>query len=335
VSVVSARLPDPITVAATRIELGGSEVRVPGVEVHFGGDVRATVAGRVHDIDWSRPDAAALEGKLTATADGRELGRWLGDGATSAGMARFAGQVSGPVGAPRIVGQASFDNLTVSWPRSPVGAVHVNGPIAIDGREIAVGPLMVQLENGGWLKIAGSQGAGRLTVARGGALVPVHGADLTIEGGGLGTMRPVAGLSVNDLALGLRLAEDGINRVRLTGDVRLGHNVLDVRELRKGATAEGAEKPKPAPAKRPTRQPGLLDRITVDVRVTGPDDAVRVRVPYAPEVTVGLNCNVRGVLASPRISGKVRGSGAYSRAALATADRFTERDLRGCDFGPR
>ena len=148
-------------------------------------------------------------------------------------------------------------------------------------------------------------------------------------------MRPVSGLSVKDLALGLRLAEDRINRLRLTGEVRLGHSVFDLREQRKGATAEGAKQPKPAPAKRPAKLPTALDRITVDVRVTGPDDAVTVRVPYAPDVTVGLNCTVRGALASPRLSGEVRGSGAYSRAALATADRFTERDLRGCDLGPR
>ena len=334
VSLASARLPDPVTVAPTRIELGGNEVRVPGVEVHFGGDVRATVAGRVHDIDWSQPDGATVEAKLTATADGRELGRWLGDGATSGGMARFAGQLSGAVRAPRIVGQASFDDLIVSWPRSPVGAVHVNGPLAFDGREIAVGPLMVRTENGGWLKIAGSQGAaGQLTLAPGGALLPAHGVDLIVQGGGLGTIRPVAGLSVKDLALGLRLAENGDNRLRVTGEVRLGHNVFDVAELRKGAAADGAKKP--APAKSPAKRQSALDRILVDVRVTGPDDAVTVRVPYAPQVTVGLNCHVHGVLTTPRISGEVRGSGAYSRAALATADRFTERDLRGCDLGPR
>jgi hypothetical protein len=333
-SLLSARLPDAITVPPTVIELRGDEVRVPGVEVHFGGDVHATVAGRVHDIDWSRPQDGALEGELTARADGRELGRWLGDGATSGGRARFTGQVTGPVRAPRVVGQASFDNLTVSWPRSPVGAVQVNGPLAIDGRDIAVGPLMVRLGNGGWLEIAGQQGAaGRLTLAPDGAMLPLHGVDLTVQGGGLGTTRPLAGLSVKDLALGLRLAEDGVNRLRLTGEVRLGHNVFDVAAQRKGAATN---KPKPAPVKRPAnRPPGVLDRINVDVRVTGPDDAVTVRVPYAPNVTVGLDCNVRGALASQRISGEVRGSGAYSRAALAAADRFSARNLRACDFGPR
>ena len=96
----------------TQIELGGDDVRVPGLEVHFGGDVHAKVAGRVHDIDWSHPQDGALEAELSASADGRELGRWLGDGATSGGTARFVGQLSGAVRAPRVMGQANFDDLT-------------------------------------------------------------------------------------------------------------------------------------------------------------------------------------------------------------------------------
>ena len=87
VAVVCAA-PDPITVAPTRIELGGSEVRVPGVEVHFGGDVRATVAGRIHDIDWSHPDDAVARRQAhrhapmdvssgAGSATARPAGEWL------------------------------------------------------------------------------------------------------------------------------------------------------------------------------------------------------------------------------------------------------------------
>ena len=213
--------------------------------------------------------------------------------------------------------------------------MRVNGPVGIDGRKLAVGPLMVQFGNGGWLKIAGPQGAGQLTVTPGRAPLPVDDLDVTVQGGGLGTTRPVSGLSVKDLALGLRLAEDMDNRLRLTGELRLGPTVFDLRQQRKDARAANARKPKAAAAKRPADRPSALDRITVDVRLTGPDDAVEVRVPFVPDVTVGLDCRVQGTLASPHIAGAIRGSGPYSRAALTTADRFTDRDLRKCDLGPQ
>ena len=327
----STRLP-AITVPATRIELGGNEVRVPGVEVHTR-DTHATVAGRIRDIDWSQPDGGVLEGKLTVAAEGRGLGRWLG-GVTGAGSARFAGALSGSLRAPRVDGQANLDDLTVSWSRSPVGTVRVTGPVAIAGRKLAVGPLMVRFENGGWLKIAGPRGAGQLTVAPGRAPFRLDDVDLTLQGSGLGTTRPFAGLSVKDLALDLRLAKSGDDKLRVTGEVRLGHNVYDLKAQRKGATADDAKKPKARPAPHRADQPRAIDRVTLDVRLTGPADAVRVRVPNVPDVTVGLSCHVRGPLAAPHIAGEVRGSGAYSRAALTLADRFTDRNLRKCDLGP-
>ncbi len=333
-SVASARLRAAITVPPTKIELGGDAVRVPGLEVRAG-DAYAKVAGRVHHIDWSHPQDGTLEAEVSATVDGRGLGRWLGDGATSGGTARVVAQLTGAVRAPRVTGQANFDDLRVSWPRSPVGTVNVNGPVAIDGRKLAVGPLVVRTGNGGWLKIAGPQGAGHLTVAPGRAPLPFDDVDVTVQGRGLGTTRPVSGLSVKDLALGLRLAEDVDHRLRLTGEVRLGPTVFDFRQQRKDADAEGAKQHKAAPAKRPADRPSPLDRVTLDVRLTGPDDAVEVRVPFVPNVTVGLDCRVQGTLASPHLGGEVRGSGAYSRAALTTADRFTERELRKCDLGPR
>jgi len=60
-----------------------------------------------------------------------------------------------------------------------------------------------------------------------------------------------------------------------------------------------------------------------------------VDVPYVPDVTLGANCLIEGPLASPHLSGSVKGSGVYSRAALTVADWFTSRDLRTCDLGPQ
>ena len=69
-------------------------------------------------------------------------------------------------------------------------------------------------------------------------------------------------------------------------------------------------------------------------RVVGPKDAVTIGLPYAPDVSIQANCLVEGSLASPRPSGKLEGSGAFSRAAITVADWFTSRDLRKCDLGP-
>ena len=60
-----------------------------------------------------------------------------------------------------------------------------------------------------------------------------------------------------------------------------------------------------------------------------------IGVPVAPDVTIDPDCLVEGQLSSPRISGRVKGNGVYSRAVLAIADWFTSRDLRGCDLAPR
>ena len=242
-----------------------------------GGEV--IVAGRVHHIDWNRPADGLLEGTLLANAEGGGLTRWLGVDVAGSGAAHFEGELSGSVGAPRVGGQAQFDGLTVNWSKSPAGAVRVDGAVGIDGANVTVGPLMLRFANGGWLKIAGSQGRGRLTLARGRGPLPVSNVDLTVQGGGLGTVRPVAGLSVKDLALNLRVAEVGEDRLRVAGDVRLGHNVFDLQKRGRGRGKEEKQKEDKRRGRRPRDAPSALDRVSIDVRLTGPDDAVKCVSP--------------------------------------------------------
>ena len=109
----------------------------------------------------------------------------------------------------------------------------------------------------------------------------------------------------------------------------------DFYELNKAKKSDEDKKPQENPPAAPSQKgPTLADHVSLQVRIVGPKDAVTVGVPHAPNVTVAPNCLIEGSLASPHLSGSVKGDGAYSRAALTIADWFTSRDLRACDLGP-
>jgi hypothetical protein len=271
----------------------------------------------------------ALDGTLSALVDGRGLGSSR-MGVTGSGAARAVATVSGSVAAPHVKAAVRFDAFTVSWPSSPLGAVRVEGPLQIDDRSFLVGPLLVNLGAGGWLQIGGAKGPGRLRLASATAPVPVKNVDLTVRGGGLTTGRPIAGVGLRDLAVGLRLADAGPRDLLLTGDVFLGHDSYDVRKRNK---APAGARPTPI-AERPTPHAEALDHIWIDVRVSGPKDAVEVRVPHVPDLPVGLRCKIEGPLSSLRLSGELKGNSLYSRLVLRAADWFSDRDLSKCDIGP-
>jgi hypothetical protein len=58
-----------------------------------------------------------------------------------------------------------------------------------------------------------------------------------------------------------------------------------------------------------------------------------VAVPALPDVTVGFQCHLVANNRGAALSGRLRGSGLYSRAAVALYDWFTPGDLRGCQLG--
>jgi hypothetical protein len=306
-----------------------AEVRASSLVVSARG-ARAEATGLLR-IDGEDFGASPLEATFKARVDGRALTAALYPKLTGAGTASVDATIGGTAGAPEVRAQAQFQGLAVNWPESPFGAVRLDGPVKVDGRTLAVGPLQANLQSGGQVQIAGARGGGVIVLAQRGAPLPVSSVDLTLRASGISTVRPVAGLSLKGLALGLRLTQPNPEALKAEGSVYLGQNFFQINRVNRG---EGKKEPPPKAAAPAPQGPRLADCVSLHLRVVGPKDAVTIGLPYAPDVSIQANCLVEGSLASPRPSGKVEGSGAFSRAAVTVADWFTSRDLRKCDLGP-
>jgi hypothetical protein len=302
------------TPASTTADLA---VRGPGIAVN-------ATARLARDPRTGDALSAAWRGRVSGAA----LGPWLHGGGHGAGTLQLEGRVAGSIGAPRVQGQARFEGFALGWPRSPFETIRLDGPLAIDGRTVSVGPLLGRFGRRGWVRVAGpaGRGSGRVVLAASGAPLPVSQVDLTVRAADLNTTRPIAGLTLRGPSLALQVTETEERTLRVVGDVHLGHDLF---QLVRGGHGGG----KPA-GPQPERGPTLADRVWVHLRLTGPDDAVTVGVPHIPDVTIGVRCLVEGPLTAPRIVGQVKGDGLYSRAALAVADWFSARKLRACDLGP-
>jgi hypothetical protein len=289
-----------------------------------GNGILARVSARAN-ADEPGAKRVLIEGSVSVRADGRELERSLGWGGTGSGTFRVAGTLWGPIASPHVAGQVQFDALTMR-PPGFVGSVRVDGPLEVDDWNVSIGPLIARFESGGWLEILGPKGPGHLTLAP--RLVPlrIKGSDVIVRASGLTTRRQVAGLKLKGAALNLRLADVGQgDTLRLTGDVWLGHDTFRLRFKK--------NKNGPAAAAPSGTGPRILRRIWSDVRVNGPEDAMKVRVPRLPDVTLGIHCHLVGPLSSPHVAGTIAGNDGYSRFALAASARLSGRDLRKCDFG--
>ncbi|HEX4404338.1 MAG TPA: hypothetical protein VH560_05895, partial [Polyangia bacterium] len=119
-------------------------------------------------------------------------------------------------------------------------------------------------------------------------------------------------------------------RLRLTGDAKRG--LLLAGDI---GVARARYEPKPAKGKPSARAwyEGLPPRLTIDLTLRGPPDAVVVGVRHLPDVSVGFECHVRANARAGSMTGALRGDGAYSRFALSLYHVFVEHgaaDVRGC-----
>jgi len=73
----------------------------------------------------------------------------------------------------------------------------------------------------------------------------------------------------------------------------------------------------------------LPPRLTLDLTLHGPDDALVVAVP-GPDVKLGFRCHVRATASGATLSGRLHGSTAYSRLALTVYDWLEPQDVRQC-----
>ncbi|HMF43919.1 MAG TPA: hypothetical protein VKQ32_24770 [Polyangia bacterium] len=294
---------------------------------------QAETAGTLR-IDPSDPGATPLDATVTARVDGRALAGVLSPKLTGAGSAGIDASIGGTIAAPRVRGQFRLQGLTVNGPQSPFGAVRLDGALSSDGRTLAVGPLRATFQSGGFLQIGGpsGSGSGKVVLARPGASLPVSNVDVAVRASRITTARPIGGLSLHGLSLGVRLTQPNAVALKADGWVYLGQDFF---QLNHDKEKKQEPKPKKEPKEKPTSpSPSFADNFFLHLKIVGPKDAMKIGIPYAPDVTVDPNCLVEGSLASPHLSGEVKGDGLYSKAALAVADWFSSRDLRTCDLGP-
>jgi hypothetical protein len=135
----------------------------------------------------------------------------------------------------------------------------------------------------------------------------VQRVDVPIAGRGLRVGDAKAQLAVDALDLALRLAGDPARQLVLSGDVGITGAHLD----------PFAAKPKRAGGPARPWFEGLPPWLALDLNVHGPDDAITVNVPVLPDVDLGLRCHVKGDARGATISGRMRGSGLYSRLMLS------------------
>ncbi|MES1164743.1 MAG: hypothetical protein ABUR63_03220, partial [Verrucomicrobiota bacterium] len=328
--------PAPLTLpAGGRFDLDGTAVtatdvavRTPGLVAHLGG--RATL-----DLDDVARTALALrlDGELDAARFPVRLPSGVSVGGRVAMEVQVGGTLAGIPG-PRLDGNARLDDVTVRLsPTTPLA--HGRGTVEAHGDRVRTSGVDVQLDGVGVVHVGRSDAPAAVRIVSlspfrlGEVDVPFSGADLTI-----GTA--AAQLYLPDVDASLRLAGDARGELTLGGQVSISGGVLD--PSKKGPTKAPA--PSPSPPSAASAKPrasgawwrALPPRLTLDLDLRGVNKGVHVEVPVLPDVNVDFRCHLHATNSGAKWSGRLRGDGAYARAAVTIFDWFKTEDLRGCQL---
>jgi hypothetical protein len=190
------------------------------------------------------------------------------------------------------------------------------------GRTASTRGLTIALAPRGTVTIGSPQEPAVIDLASLDPLLPGH-FDVRVRGRDVAALAPIAGLRVNDLDLDLRLAYDPAAPLRITGDIWIDAAAYTVGTPRQAMTA--------APLRSSARvAKSLFPTISLDLGIHAPRGGLEVRVPYAPDLALTLDCRLRGPATAPRLSGRARGKGLYSRVALFFYDVFSGNHVRRC-----
>jgi hypothetical protein len=319
--------PAPLTLSAGgRFDLDGTAVtiadvamRTPGLSARLGG--RATL-----DLDDVARTALALrlDGDLDAARFPVRLPSGVSVGGRLAVKVQVGGTLAGTPG-PRLDGTARLDGLTVRLsPTAPLA--RGQGVIEAHGDLVRTTGVDVQLDGVGVIRVGRPDAPAAVRVASvspfrlGEIDVPFSGVDLTV-----GT--PAAQLYLPDVDAWLRLSGDARRELTLGGQVSVSGGVLDPS---KKAPEKVAASPKPRVGGAWWR--ALPPRLTLDLDLRAVNKGIHVEVPVLPDVNVDLRCHLRASNRGVTWSGRLRGKGAYARAAVTIFDWFKPEDLRGCQL---
>ncbi len=330
--------PAPLTLAAGgRFDLNGTAltatdvaVRTPGLSARLGG--RATL-----DLDDVGRTALAL--RLDGDLDAAQFPVRLPSGVSVGGRVAVQVQVGGTlagVPGPRLDGKARLDDVTVRLsPATPL--VHGRGTVDAHGDRVRTSGLDVQVDGIGVIRVGrgGAPAVVRVVALSpfrlGEVDVPFSGANLTI-----GT--PSSQLYLPDVDASLRLAGDARGELILAGEVSVSGGVLDPsKKTAAKPIVPGAAAARPPSALAKPRVSGawwraLPPHLTLDLDLRAVNKGIHVEVPVLPDLNVDLRCHLHANNHGANWSGRLRGNGAYARAAVTIFDWFKAEDLRGCQL---
>ncbi len=324
----AAAWPAPLTLAAGgRFDLDGRSLTAVGVALSTPG-VTARVGGGA-TLDFDQPDRTALALQLDADVDATTFPLRLPGSVSIAGRLGVAARVSGTLAGtpgPRVDGRLQMNDLTVRLSRA-TPAAHGQGVVEAHGDLVRTTGLDVRLDGIGLVRIGSPAHPAwarvdSLSPFRVGRVdVPFTGADLTLGS-------PSSEFYVPDLDADLRLVGDPRGELTLGGAVTVAGGVLDRSKHAPAVLQPKSGKPRAAgPWWR-----SLPPHLTLDLELRGVDKGIRVEVPVLPDVTVDFRCHLRATNRGAAWSGRLRGDGAWARAAVTVFDWFRPEDLRRCQL---
>ncbi|MES1172128.1 MAG: hypothetical protein ABUL77_02735 [Bacteroidota bacterium] len=347
----TAELFAPLTIAAGgRIDAAGVHIGSPGLALSAArGHVRADVSGEIV-VDPLTPAATRLALSVRGRVDAAALapaGR-AGDATTTAtaawaptgGSILVSGRVGGNVARPRIDADATVDlavRVGTPTPARPALALRATGVVSARGDTLSTTGLRVAIGGVGDLTVgSAARPAAVWWTARGNASAPEQGLavgplilrsiDAAIAGRNLQVSGDLAPLSIGDLDLAVRLTGRFDGALLLQGDIDVSHAKIDPGRKRV---------PAPGRAARGPWYRAIPPRLTVDLTLRGAGGGIEVAVPILPDVTADFECRLIATAHGASLSGRLRGDGAYSTAAITLYDWLQPNRIRACQVLPR
>jgi hypothetical protein len=303
-----------------RVDVDGTRVHVPALTLTAdGADV--ALAGDVH-LDLAAPERSLIDLTAKARVDAGALARRarLPALASAGGTISVDARATGEARAPDVIGTARLSDVELrptskAWP-----TLRVNGVVAASGHVLSTRDLRVETvgDRGvpGTVTVGAPDAPATVTLS---STWPtrVERVDAPVSARGLQLGDAKSSFAIGALDLQLRLRGDPARELVLSGDVGVAGARLNPFGGKKRASSGPA---------RPWFE-SLPPRLTLDLTLHGPDDALVIDVPVLPDLDLGFHCRAAGNTRGGTISGRLRGRGLYSRVMLAL---FAPAGAREC-----
>jgi hypothetical protein len=302
-----------------RLDVDGAHVHTPGLALTAAG-ARLDLAGDTW-ANLEAPERSRVAVTAKAHLDAGALARQarLPALAWATGTLTVDARAAGELRTLDATGTARLDAVELHPTSSAWPAVRVTGALEASGRGVRTHGLRVET-------LGPAVATGTLAVGAGDAPASVDVAswwpprverlDVPVTARGLRVGTATSPFAVGALDLRVRLEGDPARELVLSGDIGIAGARFDPFAGKKGSGG-------------PPRAwyTALPPRLTLDLTLHGPEDAVVVAVPVLPDLDLGFRCHVGGSARGGTIAGQLRGRGLYSRFMLAL---FAPAGARQC-----